>query len=243
MHLTYKDPCMLRGVSPKGEKQRRRLCARIARRVAITAEPIGADGELFWRPEDPDEVLEKAAREATQAHEPDPFWAAKWLSSDLLALQLDSLANVLTLSIADLGCGLGSFAHAALGRGARVTLLDQSGDAMLIARLNTWPYRDRAIYRRWDWNRDRWAGAPFPLVVGSDIIYRAEDWVSIEASIEALLAPGGEAWLAEPGRDGGDRFVRWLDSRRWSWVERWIPSANPKIAIRWLRLRRRCTTT
>ncbi len=93
-------------------------------------------------------------------------------------------------------------------------MVDAAPPALLFARLNSWPYRDRVQVRRLDWRRDRLA-VQFPWIVGADILYDREDWPFLESFWRAHLAPGGVVLLGEGGRSTGGEFPNWLNGRGW----------------------------
>jgi hypothetical protein len=93
-------------------------------------------------------------------------------------------------------------------------MADAAPPALLFARLNSWPYRDRVRVRRLDWRRDR-LPVRFPWIVGADILYDREDWPYLEAFWRVHLAPAGVVLLGEGGRSMGGEFPDWLHGRGW----------------------------
>ena len=56
----------------------------------------------------------------------------------------------------------------------------------------------------------------FDLVLAADILYEDRDVKPLIRLVERMLAPEGEVWLAEPGRDPAQQFIEALEERGWS---------------------------
>ena len=163
-----------------------------------------------------------AARDAGEAHR--PYWADVWPSglalADAALLRADQLAGVPTL---ELGCGLGVTATAALAAGADLAVGDYAPLSLAFCRLNA--LRNTGAAPRpltFDW-RDPLSeivvkvGEPsqFPIILAADVLYERHDIAPLAALIDRLLAPGGQVWLAEPGRDIARRFLETLKAAGW----------------------------
>jgi hypothetical protein len=59
------------------------------------------------------------------------------------------------------------------------------------------------------------AGAGFPVVLAADVLYEGRDVEPLLALVERIVAPGGELWLAEPGRPPAARFLESILTRGW----------------------------
>jgi predicted nicotinamide N-methyase len=196
------------------------LEARIRRRHATVTQSlrIGPLTIGFTRVANPDEMLvhmeQQAQVSADAAPRWEPYWAEAWDSAFAVAgvLVQEELAD---LRVLDLGCGLGLPGTVAAARGAHVVMADAAQPALLFARLNTWPWRQRVQVRRLDWRRDRLAGTRFELIVGADILYQREEWPYLEPFWQAHLAPQGRLLLGEPGRGISAGFRDWLAARGW----------------------------
>ena len=132
-----------------------RLRARIAREFAITTElqVIGGQQLRFTRAANPEAVLDDvcAQEEASRLKGIAPrrtlrmpYWAAVWESAlavgEFIAAR-DAVSPLSNVKALDLGCGMGLAGMAMATRGARVTLVDIEQAALLVARLNVWPWR------------------------------------------------------------------------------------------------------
>ncbi len=117
-------------------------------------------------------------------------------------------------SVLDLGCGMGLAGAVAAALGARVMFADLESPALLFARLNSLPWRERVRTRRLNWKTDR-LGERFDLILGADILYERKQWDFLEPFWRAHVAPHGAVLLGEPGRQTGDLFVDWIAERGW----------------------------
>ncbi len=195
---------------------------RIERRYATVCETVAIREHRFrfTRIADPDDMARHMPGEGDSEAAPQwqPYWAAHWDASWAVAhVLLDE--RLLDRNVLDLGCGLGLTGAVAAAQGARVWMADAAQPALLFARLNTWPWRDRVRIRRLDWRTDRLAEQRFDLIVGADIIYDSEDWPYLDRFWSEHLAADGQVLLGESGRRTGALFPDWLAGRGWR-VER-----------------------
>ncbi len=103
--------------------------------------------------------------------------------------------------VLELGCGLGAAGLAAARHGADVVLSDAADAALALAESNAHANRLTVEVVRLRWGRLPAALAGrFDVVLGADVTYDARERRRLLATIEAALAPGGTAWLADPGR-------------------------------------------
>ena len=133
-----------------------------------------------------------------------PYWAELWPSAIALArhLQEEDLTGMRTI---ELGCGIGLPTVAALGRGADALATDHYEAALDFvrhnARINGAP-EPRTALLEWhepEDSREVLAGS-FDLVFAADVLYERPNAVALTKLIPRLLAPVGEALVADPGR-------------------------------------------
>ena len=55
----------------------------------------------------------------------------------------------------------------------------------------------------------------FPVVLAADILYEGRDVEPLLTLVEQVVAPGGELWLAEPGRPPAGRFLESIFAKGW----------------------------
>jgi predicted nicotinamide N-methyase len=172
------------------------------------------------RPIDYDRLIDEAAADPEQNL---PYWAELWPSGVALAAAISGEPEALRGQRAlELGCGLGVAAIAALRAGADLLVTDYAPEALALCAFNALDQTGRSpATLRMNW-RDpgpalvRLAGERFPVVLAADVLYENRDVAPLLALIEHVVAPGGELWLAEPGRAPAARFVESLGERGWA---------------------------
>jgi ETFB lysine methyltransferase len=136
-----------------------------------------------------------------------PYWADLWPAARLLATTaLEASGTGKTLL--ELGCGLGLATAAAVRAGFAVTSTDYYEDALHVARFNS--SRVNGIepsVRMVDWRNLPANLGKFDVVMAADVLYERPYGTLVARAIAATLAPGGEAWIADPGRSGLDVFL------------------------------------
>ncbi|MBM4000822.1 MAG: methyltransferase domain-containing protein [Planctomycetes bacterium] len=201
------------------EREARSLRARMERRypLAVREITIGERRFAITVVADPDQVLLEMERGIAHAgrDEPrwQPYWAESWesaigLGTRLIERRLDG-AKVL-----DLGCGIGLAGTVAASQGADVFFADAAPPALLFARWNAWPWRDRIRAARVDWQRDT-LGESFDRILGADIVYDRHDWEHLDRFWRRHLTPGGSVLVGEPSRSGSNAFPSWMADRGW----------------------------
>jgi predicted nicotinamide N-methyase len=153
-----------------------------------------------------------------------PYWVDIWPSgvalADLALSQADDLAGKPVL---ELGCGLGVTATAALAAGADLYVADYAPLSLAFCRLNALRNVDRAPRPlAFNWREPltevltRLGDLPqFPIILAADILYERRDIAPVLALIERLLAPDGQLWLTEPGRQTARAFLNALTAAGW----------------------------
>jgi predicted nicotinamide N-methyase len=188
-----------------------------------------SEGELaLLRPRDSEALLRE---EAFEHEELLPYWAELWPSGVALArvLRGRSLRGARTL---ELGCGLGAASIAAALAGGRVLATDWSEPALAMTRRNA--ERNGAAVETarctfFDAPRLRGKHA-WDLVLAADVLYERRNVPLLLDVLPRLLAPGGEALLADPGRPATPEF---LLRARSSWDIR--TTGVDKVAVHRLR--------
>jgi len=157
------------------------------------------------RPRDSEALLDE---EAFERDEFLPYWAELWPSALALARAVGGRA-LRGARVVELGCGLGLPSIAAALAGGRVLATDWSADAVAFAAANaerngvelgtavvSWTEPGVLLER-----------APWPLVLGSDLLYEARNVPVLLELLPALVGDRGEAWIADPGRRPAERFL------------------------------------
>jgi len=198
-----------------------KLLARIERIAPLehTWTTIASVDYPWTQVRDPDRLLMRALSLA-DAGTPDldPFWAATWRAAIGLERFLDRF-NLIDQRVLDLGSGSGRSGIGAALRGAKVTMTDLAGAAILVSRYNARFLESRVECRRLDWTDETLSGEKFKWIIGSDIVYDPKLHPILEPCLRRHLAIGGRVLLSEPQRHTGDRFSKWIRAAGWQLVE------------------------
>ncbi len=164
-------------------------------------------------PARPDALLDDPA--VLEAHARDgymPYWGYLWPTS------LETAAAVLRepwpvgTTCLELGAGIGLSGLAALAARLQVTFSDYDEQAVRLALLNARQNgftEARGVLLDW-----RQPGCEkFRLIVGCDVIYEQRNHAPVLDVLEAMLAPGGVAWISDPGRHQAEKFIELSRSR------------------------------
>ena len=165
-----------------------------------------------------------------------PYWADLWPSSRILAdylLQTERAPDHKSAlaphqsqsratparthprprppSLLELGCGLGLVTMAAMRAGYEVLATDYYEDALRFTRANA----ARALGREPETRHVDWRDFPadlpgFDRIVAADVLYEKIYPPLLSAAIARVLAPGGEAVIADPGRIAAPDFLAGL---------------------------------
>lgn len=174
-----------------------------ARTIVETVSAGGVELELE-RPAAPEELLDEHRFADDEFL---PYWAELWPSGLALADEVASRAlegrNVL-----ELGCGLGLPSLVAAARGALVVATDWAPEALALldgnARRNGVALETVAL----DWRRpEPLRGRRFELVLAADVLYEARNVTPLLDAVRALVAPGGEVLVADPGRTHAEALL------------------------------------
>ncbi|NJO86551.1 MAG: hypothetical protein HC821_00190 [Lewinella sp.] len=133
-----------------------------------------------------------------------PYWADLWHSALGLAQaiveQPECFAGQATI---ELGCGLGLPGLVAARLGATLTFSDYVEDALAFTKHNfelNLPAGSAAEFLRLDWRQPP-QGCQYARLLAADVAYERRHFAPLYACIRQLLAPGGQCWLSEPGRE------------------------------------------
>jgi predicted nicotinamide N-methyase len=138
-----------------------------------------------------------------------PYWVELWPSSLALGRWLAGQAGALAgRTCVDIGCGLGLSAMIGAGLGARVLAFDYEFAPLPFARrsaaLNGVP---QPLWIQMDWRAPALAPGCAAFAWGGDVMYELRFVEPVTALLDHVLAPGGRAWIAEPGRSIRQPFL------------------------------------
>lgn len=140
-----------------------------------------------------------------------PYWADVWPSSIVLATKL--LERTVSGGTAlELGCGVGLSTLAATKAGYDVLATDYYADALDVTRANV--FRNlgrRGRARMVDWRHFPPDLGRFDMVFASDVLYEKEYAALLPGLLSRVMAEGGSALIADPGRVAAPVFVEWCE--------------------------------
>ncbi len=151
-------------------------------------------------PADPEALLDE---EAFAEDEFMPYWAELWPSGLALADAVGARAP--RGRVVELGCGLGLPSLVAAQGGAQVLATDWAQDAIDLLERNAERIGVELEARVWNWSAPP-DFTPAPLVLAADVLYEARNVEALLVTLDAIVAPDGEAWIADPGRANAPRF-------------------------------------
>lgn len=185
----------------------------------------------WYRVKDTEQLLQAAVESSQPPEEVDPFWAANWRAARGLDRFLDRI-DLVGVRVLELGCGSGQAGTGAAARGARVVMTDAVNLALQVARLNAWPVAERIVFSRLRWTIDQLSEPPFPIIIGSDLVYDPNIFERLEQCARQHLASDGKLLLSEPHRHTGDKFSNWIVQAGWNKIEHDVDLGDGRVPIR-----------
>lgn len=173
---------------------------------------VGGRVYRVYQPETADALIDEAEFDHDERL---PYWADLWSSSIALARHVAEM-ELSGKRVVEVGCGVGLPAMAALASGAEVTATDHYDAALDFAAHNARENTGREFTTAMlDWRvPETWeAVGRFDVVLGADVLYERRNTLPLADVVEALLAPGGEALFADPGRREAGEFLAEMTRR------------------------------
>jgi predicted nicotinamide N-methyase len=195
--------------------------------------PLRGRDLVVLRPRDGEALLDEHAFEEEELL---PYWAEVWPSSIALARAVTGRA-LGGRRVLELGCGLGLPSVVAALGGGRVLATDWSEEAVRAAARNAEANDTAVATARVAWNAPARLldGAPWDLVLASDVLYEQRMVDALLALLPRLVDHRGQVWLADPGRVPAGRFLE-AATAAWS-IRSTRDPAGPRVQVH--RLRRR----
>ncbi len=201
------EPAPGRRTAPGDDHRRyQRLRSRLARRFDIVETPVQAGRGTFVirHPRTSEDLIDE---QAFVRDERLPYWADVWPSACILADHVSRHRGDQRKAV-EIGCGAGLVGCALARAGYQVTLSDYYHEALDFARLNVWcNTRVRADTLLLDWRDPPKTLSTFDVVAAADVLYERQYGPLVARLITRLLAPGGYAIVADPGRVGFEPFI------------------------------------
>jgi predicted nicotinamide N-methyase len=171
--------------------------------VITSTVELAGESLSIMHPRDPDALIDEAAFNRDERL---PYWADVWPASIALARTVHAM-NGAGRSLLELGCGVGLVASAAMKARFTVTASDYYEDALEFTRLNSVKNAGReAETMLLDWRQLPLAVPAYDVVVASDVLYEPAYGPIVSRAIATMLAEGGRALIADPGRVGSPAF-------------------------------------
>lgn len=190
-----------------------------------TTREVAVAGHTFCLtlPAAPDAFLDDA--DVIAAHNRDgymPYWGYLWPTSLEMAAAVLKHDWQAGLRVLEIGAGIGLAGLAGLAAGLYVTFSDYDpqavGLALHNARQNGWTGAQGLLL---DWRNP--ISQQFPIIFACDVIYELQNHVPILNVLDAMLADGGECWLADPARHQSEAFIALAQRRGYACRLRPLP--------------------
>jgi predicted nicotinamide N-methyase len=156
-----------------------------------------------------------------------PYWAALWPSALALATHL-AHRNFRGAPVLELGCGMGLTTISLARAGAVPLAIDYDPDALGFARHNLARDGGHGYFARMDWGQLAISQA-FPYIVAADVLYERAQLSKISKLLVRYLSHGGEAIIAEPGREVAKEFFKNLS--RYRLEAKSFPTQHERVTI------------
>lgn len=151
-----------------------------------------------------------------------PNWAEIWPCGVVLAGFIAREPHVFQgKRVLELGPGVGVTAVAAMQAGADLVIADYAPGSLALSSLNALDQvgtEPKTLLVNWrDPNPDliAVAGEGFSAVLAADVLYEKKDIKPLIRLLKRLVAPDGEVWVAEPGREPAKVLIETLRQRGW----------------------------
>lgn len=145
-----------------------------------------------------------------------PYFGTPWAAGLALAdFAAEESAKWSGREALEIGCGLALPGLVLAKAGVKVECMDQHPDAAVFLARNA--ARNGIPLPKFHcrpWQED--LGGRFDLVLGSDILYDRRQPDTLVRFLREQVAPGGEAWIADPGRPYLDAFLERARDEKWS---------------------------
>jgi predicted nicotinamide N-methyase len=195
--------------------------------------PLGDRPVTVVRPADWQVLRETEAEHGRDA----PYWAILWPSGEALAQAVADDPPPPGAHVLELGCGLALPSVAAARAGADVLATDGSTDAIAFAAHTLALDEQVGDVAAIDWREPRLMleRGPWDLVLAADVLYLQANVRILLDLLPKLVGPGGQVWIADPGRTGAGELLGQAGDR---WAVTSTPSPRHEaVAIHRLTLR------
>ena len=145
-----------------------------------------------------------------------PLWARIWESAVVLADYLSGLSIENKKSFLEIGAGIGVVGTVVASFNHQVTITDCSEDALNFVRANVYknlgPDVSNVEVKILDWRKPE-ISRNYDYIIGSDIVYKEEDFEPLIKLFDIALKKDGEIILAEGLRKNSLKFFDILSKK------------------------------
>jgi predicted nicotinamide N-methyase len=137
-----------------------------------------------------------------------PLWAKIWPSSMVLADYIAAQPVDPEKQILEIGAGIGIAGIAASAFGHNITITEYNSDAIEFARANAYINGCSMIpIISMNWNKPQ-IQIQYDQIIGSEVIFREEDFAPIQNLFQSVLKPDGEIILVSEIRKPVMNFIK-----------------------------------
>lgn len=178
---------------------------------------------VLTQPAVPDAFLDDpGVQEANRKTGYMPYWGFLWPTSLEMATAILEHPWTPGTPALELGAGVGLTGVAALLAGLDVTFSDYDPQSVQLclhnARRNGFPSAPGLVL---DWREP--PASQYPVIIACELIYELGNHAPLLQVLEAMLAPEGVAWFADPGRHQAEPFLKSAREAGYSIAHRTLP--------------------
>ncbi len=141
-----------------------------------------------------------------------PLWAKIWEATAILAYRMSKIKPDPEIRFLEIGAGMGVAGIYASKIGHKVTITEYNKDALEFAKANAALNNiENPDIRELDWTSPTIEGK-FDYIIGSEVVFKEEDIMSIFLLFQKYLKPGGQIILAEGMRKSSLKFVETMNN-------------------------------
>jgi predicted nicotinamide N-methyase len=162
----------------------------------------------FVQPQDPLSLIDNLTPEQARLDKYQPYWVENWPSAETFISFLSSFIFTNTLSVIELGCGLGVLSTILQKLGHRVIATDIALDGCSCTAINCKTNCGASSVVCCDMKLLPFKNYVPDLILASDILYEEKMHHLFLSALDNLLTDTNKAWLADPCRRGWDKFKK-----------------------------------
>lgn len=140
-----------------------------------------------------------------------PLWSKIWEATAVLAYRLSTIPVDPGMTFLEIGAGMGVAGIFAAKLGHDITITEYNDDAIQFAKANALQNGiGEGVIQKLDWSNPGVMGQ-FDYIVGSEVVFKETDIMSLHLLFRRYLKPGGSILLAEGMRKTSLAFVKEME--------------------------------